>query len=165
MNTFPAKLDNLAKTLTVVVITILIIPFLGIWNRYSMNHDYKMIIPPVLIIVVMLFTALFRPKAYLINASVLKIIQVGFSRTIPTENIESVIPVSKPDLGFGLRAFGSGGFLGYIGKFWYAKIGFVTCYITDHNKMLLVRLKNGKKLMISPDDQLGFLEAFRQAKS
>jgi hypothetical protein len=123
-----------------------------------------MIVPPVIIIAALLFTALFRPKAYLINPSVLKVIQVGFSRTVPTEDIQSIVPVSKPDIGVGIRAFGSGGFLGYLGKFWYSKLGFVTFYITDRNKMLLVTMKNGRKLMISPDDQVGFLEAFRQAK-
>lgn len=164
MNTFPAKLDNLAKMLTVAVVVVLIFPFITIGQYFSVNHDLKMAMIIVLIVAVMLFTALFMPRSFTINPSVLKITQVGFSRTVPIANIEGIEPVTRQDLGFGLRTFGSGGFLGYLGKFWYKKLGHVTLYVTDTSKMLLVRLSNGRKIIISPDDREGFLKAWQQAK-
>ncbi len=164
MNPFPAKLDSLSKMLSILLVVVLIIPFITIGQHYGANHDYKIIVVPVLIVVVFLFLALFRPKFYLVNASVLKIIQVGFSRTIPMENIESIEPVDKTALGTGLRTFGNGGFMGYTGKYWYSKAGHITFYVTDRSKLMLVKLKNGKKIMISPDDQDGFLNAYKAAK-
>lgn len=164
MTTFPAKLDTLAKMITVVVITALIIPFITIGQHFGVNHDYKMIMIPVIVTVLMLFVSLFMPKSYLLNPSVLKIVQVGFSRTILLDNIDSIAAVNKVDLGMGIRTFGSGGFLGYLGKFWYKNAGHVTAYVTDRNKMLLITLKTGQKVIISPDDQQGFLQTLDQLK-
>ncbi len=165
MNTFPAKLDTLAKMLSVAVVVVLIFPFITIGQYFSVNHDLKMFMIIVLVTAVMIFTALFMPKSFTINPSVLKITQVGFSRIIPMENIDSIEPVGSGELGFSIRTFGSGGFLGYLGKFWYKNIGHVTAYVTDRSKILLVRLKNGRKILISPDDVAGFLKAWQQAKT
>lgn len=165
MSTFPAKLDTLAKMISLAVPLALIIPFITIGQHFGVNSDYKMIAVPVFVIAVMLFTLLFKPKSFSLNPSVLVITQVGFSKTIPLEKIEKIEPVITKELGLGIRTFGSGGFLGYLGRFWYKKIGHVTAYVTDRNKILLIYLKNGRKIMISPDDVPGFLDAYRIAKS
>jgi hypothetical protein len=164
MSTFPAKLDALAKMITVAVVVAVVVPFITIGQHFGANHDYKIVLVPVLLIAAFLFTVLYKPKSFTINPSVLKITQVGFSKVIPMTDIEHIEVADRKELGLGLRTFGSGGFLGYLGKFWYSKIGHITFYVTDRDKMLLVRLKTGKKIMISPDDQVGFLNAYRASK-
>lgn len=53
---------------------------------------------------------------------------------------------------FTLRTFGSGGLFGFYGKFYNSKYGNMTWYVTQRKNLILLTTKNGKKIMISPDD-------------
>lgn len=161
MQKFPARLDGLSRTLSLVVVMVLIIPFSSIFFEYQKSHEPLLLIAPVVIVLALGVAALFRPTAYELNATDLKIILPAKTNLIPIKDIRSIESVSSKELGFGIRAFGSGGFLGYFGSFYYKNQGWIRLYATDRSKMLLIVTKDDRKYVISPDDTEGFLKSFR----
>lgn len=161
MKRFTATLDTTAKMITIVVCVILIIPFVKIGDSFIYSHDYRLLIAPVLIITALVYAALWRPTAYTVDADTFQIHRAMGVKSIPRSDIESVGLMNKEDLGFGIRTFGSGGAFGYLGRFWYKNTGHLTMYVTDKSKMILISLKSGKKLVVSPDDTGGFLKTFK----
>lgn len=121
-----------------------------------------MLIGPVVVILALIAAALYRPVAYELNATGIKIVRSLHPVDILFQDIRSINSVTSKELGFGLRIFGSGGFLGYFGKFYYREHGWIQLYATDRNKMLLITLHNDKKVIISPDDTEAFMRAFRE---
>lgn len=159
---FVAKMDNLSRMVTVAVLVVLIIPFITIGQQVAQSHSLLLLIVPIIIVIALGVTALLHPTAYSLDTEGLQVHRPLGSVTIPLSNIRSLEPVTMADLGFGLRTFGSGGFFGYFGKFWYKKIGHVTFYVTDRDKLILLKLADDRKIVISPDDREGFLAAFRE---
>ena len=52
----------------------------------------------------------------------------------------------------GLRLGGSGGLYGYLGLFYLSNLGKVWMYVTNKNKMLLIKCVNSRNYIISPDE-------------
>ena len=82
------------------------------------------------------------------------------TRLIPYSNIETIERLDKSCIQGGtIRLFGIGGMLGNIGWFRNNQLGTFRAYITDSNKVFLIRLKQGKPIAISvsePDDFMPF---------
>ena len=164
MRRFSASMDDLAKTITFVVCIVLVVPFFVIFNQYRQSHQALMWLGPVVVVLALVTAALFRPKEYTLDSEGLNIVRPIKPIMIPLHSINSVMPVTSKELGFGIRTFGSGGFFGYFGKFYYRNHGTITLYATDRSKMLLITLTNDRKIIISPDDPSGFLTAFNDLK-
>lgn len=78
------------------------------------------------------------------------------TRFIPYSNIETIERLDKSFMHVGtIRLFGISGMLGNIGWFRNSQLGTFRAYITDSDKVFLIRLKQGKPIAISvsePDD-------------
>lgn len=162
MRRFPATMDSLAKSVSLVVVVIVVIPILTIVSVYSKHHDWRMLIAPVIVFLALGITALYRVKAFGLDSEGLHIIRPVGAVKFPLHNIRSITSITSKELGFGIRTFGSGGFLGYFGKFYYRNYGHITLYVTDREKMLLITLADDKKIIISPDDTAAFMAAFQE---
>jgi hypothetical protein len=162
LHRFPARLDSLSRTLSFVVVVALIIPFGSILTQYLKYHDPLLLIGPVIVVVALIVAALLRTTAYEINNAGILVIRPFRSVEIPFREIRSINSITSKELGFGLRAFGSGGFLGYFGRFYYRDHGWITLYATDRSKMLLITLHDDRKIIITPDDLEGFMKTFRE---
>jgi hypothetical protein len=51
-----------------------------------------------------------------------------------------------------IRTFGVGGLFGYFGKFHTPNIGHITFYATQRVNKVLIVTKQGKKIILTPDD-------------
>lgn len=162
MKHFSATLDGLSKTLSFIVFAVLIIPFVSIFSLYGKSHNPALFIAPAVVLLALFITLFFRVKSYELDTESLNIIRPASTVKYPLHRIRSIRAVTTKDLGFGIRTFGSGGFFGYFGKFYYRNIGHVTLYVTDRSKMLLITLDDDKKFMISPDDTAAFMSAFQE---
>ena len=72
--------------------------------------------------------------------------------TINKADVEAIEPITDKDLRGCFRKFASGGLFGYIGKFNSPKLGDFYMYAGTFKaqRLLLIRLKNGKRYVISP---------------
>jgi hypothetical protein len=162
MHRFTATMDRQAKMISYLVLIVVLIPITTIVSLYFREHDLKLLIAPVVVILALGIAALYRVKGYELSSEGLHIVRPIGETKYPLHRIRSLTSVTSKDMGFGIRTFGSGGFLGYFGKFYYRKIGAATLYVTDVQKMLLITLDDDKKIVISPDDTAAFMAAFQE---
>ena len=64
----------------------------------------------------------------------------------------NVVLLTNEDLKWTIRTFGVGGLFGYFGKFRNSKIGTMTWYATMRNQAILINLKDGQRIVITPDN-------------
>ncbi|MBS1643609.1 MAG: hypothetical protein JST36_01090 [Bacteroidetes bacterium] len=162
MQKFTATMDGVAKTITYVLLFVLVIPFYTMVRLYTQSHDLLMLVVPIVVSLALILAYLYRPQAYGLDASSLHVFRSIKPLVIPLKSILEVKPITTKELGFGIRTFGVGGFFGYFGKFLYKKHGSIWLYVTDRSKMLLVTLRDESQIMISPDDTAGFLNALQE---
>lgn len=58
-----------------------------------------------------------------------------------------------------VRLFGNGGFFAFHGRFYSRRLGSVRVYSRNKDHGVVVMLASGRKLVLSPDDSQGFIEA------
>ena len=164
MQRFKASLDTTAKMVTVTVFIVVIFPFIFIFEAFHATHEYRMLIAPIVVVAGIAITALWRPTAYSLSQEGLSIHRIAGEKLFPLHQIVSAALTQKDELGLGLRTFGSGGVFGYLGKFWFSKAKSITMYVTDRSRMILITLESGKKIMISPDESVAFLNTLNDLK-
>lgn len=118
------------------------------------------------LVIIILVGALFAPfltypQYIIVTEEGIGIHSLARTRFIPYSNIETIERLDKLCLPGGpirlnfIRLFGISGMLGNIGWFRNSQLGTFRAYITDSDKVFLIRLKQGKPIAISvsePDD-------------
>ncbi len=161
MYRYEAKLDNLAKMLTVVIFAVMVFPISTM--IIGMQKGYWELLIIIVVLAVLLGLCLwYRPKFYTLDAEGLHIHRQGGAVDIPLSTITEVKFIEKKELGFGMRMIGVGGFFGYYGNFKYKTIGPATLYATDMDKIVIVKTKEGKTILITPEDLPDFLAKIHQ---
>ncbi|TCZ74001.1 hypothetical protein E0486_04635 [Flaviaesturariibacter aridisoli] len=121
---------------------------------------------PIAITISLLFSIIviclgFRVTALTLTENALLIHRPWRTKTILFSDIQKAEALDREDLSWSLRIFGIGGVFGYYGRFANRKLGAMTWYLTRRDRTVLLRMKNGNKIVISPDDCDGFLEAIQ----
>lgn len=118
----------------------------------------QLIITNAILLAVLTIPYIFSPKSFLINKHHI-IIKKGFGETkIPLKNVVEAkqIPcITK----IRLRLLGSAGLYGYFGYFYIPDIGLVRMYATRLHDLLLIRCKNNKTYVISPENTFEFIKS------
>jgi hypothetical protein len=157
---FEAKLDDLSKSISFVTLGVLLIPAVLIINMAAHGEPKPLsVISTVLIILFLAYS--YAVKAYELDETELKIYRMAGVKKFKLADLASATPVTTKELGFGLRAFGSGGFFGYFGSFVYRNIGKAQVFATDKSKFILLKTKAGKNIIVSPADTVEFLNALK----
>ena len=135
-----------------------------VYVLFMMIYQHMPIWEGVLVILI-LVGALFAPfltypQYIIVTDEGIGIHTLARTRLIPYSNIETIERLDKSCIQGGtIRLFGIGGMLGNIGWFRNSQLGTFRAYITDSNKVFLIRLKEGKPIAISvsePDDFMPF---------
>lgn len=135
-----------------------------VYVLFMMIYQHMPIWEGVLVILI-LVGALFAPfltypQYIIVTDEGIGIHTLARTRFIPYSNIETIERLDKSCIQGGtIRLFGIGGMLGNIGWFRNSQLGTFRAYITDSDKVFLIRLKQGKPIAISvsePDDFMPF---------
>ena len=89
------------------------------------------------------------PQRLEIGAKTLVILRRYKSITIHADEVLSVDRLPKNALRGAVRTCGVGGFFGYYGHYYQGSIGAFQLYATSFDNLFLIRLANGKKIVIS----------------
>ena len=135
-----------------------------VYVLFMMIYQHMPIWEGVLVILI-LVGALFAPfltypQYIIVTDEGIGIHTLARTRLIPYSNIETIERLDKSFMSMStIRLFGIGGMLGNIGWFRNSQLGTFRAYITDSDKVFLIRLKEGKPIAISvsePDDFMPF---------
>ena len=158
---FSASLDGLAKGITLGVnlsfVFIIASPFMFLQPS---DMGEEVILIPIFLFVISIGVFIFRPISYTITDQEVIINRLWKDVIINRKDIQSVEILDKDFSKRTIRTFGVGGMWGYFGKFIHDIVGTMTWYVTRRDKMILLRLIDGKRIVLSPDDLEGFVNNF-----
>lgn len=108
-------------------------------------------------------TIMFATRSYSVTKEYVEIHLVGSSFSVCMDEIEAVNRIHWLRTFSGYR-LGFGGFGEYFGLFWFSRLGKVTAFVTNRHDLVLIEKRNGKKLLISPEQPDEFVDFVRNAK-
>ena len=116
----------------------------------------------IMAIVFISLGAFFGVYGYSLQPQELRIIRLGWSKDIPYNDIVDI--EYSPDAMMGsLRKFGIGGFFSYYGMFKNRVLGDYKAYATHRKKTVVITIKSGKKIVVTPSDPERFVEELKGA--
>lgn len=163
----PMSLDKKIRVITYFVacgIGIGIPVFVGIINIWVYNNFLYMLFPiPFLGIVYLAW--IYAPYAVGVRSDELHIMRRIGPIAIKLDDIAKVKSFDKlnEEAGWVLRTWGSGGAWGIYGHFWSKKWGHFKMHITNDSNYVLIELKTGKKIVVSPDQRTSFIQNLTKA--
>jgi len=121
-----------------------------------LEYGYVSLIAPVVIYGVVIFCFFDRSLRYEIGEGFLKIIRPKGAKSYSVYDIKSVEFIGSLPFGT-IRTFANGGLFGFTGWYYNRKLGKFRAFMTRMNHSVLVAFNDGKKIMLSPDDAMGFV--------
>lgn len=125
----------------------------SLWKIYTSEESISFLVALILFNVVMLPTVLIceglAPQRLEIGEKRLVILRRYKSITIRADEVISVEPLHKNVLRGAVRTGGVAGFFGWYGNYYVGKIGAFKLFATNFDNLFLIRLINGKKIVIS----------------
>lgn len=106
---------------------------------------------------------IFRPTGFAVANGEIVVTRLVHSIRVPLGNIRAIALPATRAKGFSIGIFRVEGIYGTFGSYWNRHWGRFHVYITDYTKRVEIRLLNGSRIIVSPDDPSGFVLAIRQA--
>ena len=119
-----------------------------------------LIIPSIL-----MASVLFAPLGFTVDQAGIVVNRMGPRICICYGEIVEIRRLTRTDIGFSVRVAGSGGFLGFFGRFWSTRLGSHRAYITNGKDLVLICRHDGVKFVLSPHPASVFIEALEQARN
>lgn len=152
-------MDRFCKIMTGVVILIMVLTSsLGYFR--SNGSIQAPIVIGALFIVLILFCYVYAPKGYDITKGEIIVRRILGKVKIKTSDVENVSIIDPEKMKFTIRTFGVGGVFGYFGKFYNSFLKSFTMYGTQRKNYVLLTMKSGKKIVLTPDD-LGMIDSLK----
>lgn len=149
---FSVSMDSFAKNITSILPLIILVLVLIPLNSKNEIDIIESILPLALVFLVYLFCFLYRPIDYRTTDNKLIINRLIKKVILDKSEVLNVELLTNEDLKWTIRTFGVGGLFGYFGKFRNSKIGNMTWYATRRNNAILINLKDGQRIVITPDN-------------
>jgi len=102
----------------------------------------------------------FMVRGYLLTERHIEVRRLGWSTVLPLAGLVSV--TGDPEgLRGSLRLFGNGGLFVISGVFWNRRLGRFRAYATDPGRVVVLRYRDGRKIVVTPDDVQHFIVRVR----
>jgi hypothetical protein len=102
----------------------------------------------------------FMVRGYIVTDRQIEVRRLGWSTILPLAGLMAV--TGEPEgLRGSLRLFGNGGLFAISGWFWNRRIGRYRAYATDPERAVLLRYRNGRKIVLTPHDVQHFIVRVR----
>ena len=141
------------------VVVLLALALAGLWlgPRQSLILRMAMAAAPL---AVLGGAMLFMVRGYVLTDSRIEVRRLGWSTILP---FAGLIAVNGEPQGLrgSLRLFGNGGLFAISGWFWNRRIGRFRAYATDPERAVLLRYRDGKKVIVTPHDVQHFIVRVR----
>jgi hypothetical protein len=102
----------------------------------------------------------FMVRGYALTERELLVRRLGWQTSLPLAGLAAV--TGEPEgLRGSLRLFGNGGLFGISGWFWNRRFGRFRAYATDPQRVVLLRYRDGSKVVVTPHDVQHFIVRVR----
>ena len=165
---FAASWSSLTMLITVLVILLAVV-VAGISIKAADTPDQDTATRTILfavamgVPVILLTCVVFAPLGYVVDETGVVVNRIGPKVLILRSEIAEIRWLTKSDVGFSLRFWGSGGFFGFYGWFWSTRLGRHRAYITNAKELVLIQCHDGRKFLLSPSPADVFVATLQQA--
>lgn len=157
---FPAPWSRslyLVTALSVAVLLVVMLVGLIMGPRQLPAWRAAMVAVPL---VVLLGALPFTVRGYILTDEHIEVRRLGWRTVLPLAGLVAVS--GEPEgLRGSLRLFGNGGLFGITGWFWNRRIGRFRAYATDPGRVVLLRYRDGRKVVLTPHDVQHFIVRLR----
>jgi hypothetical protein len=102
----------------------------------------------------------FMVRGYVLTEVAIRVRRLLWSDLLPLEGLVAV--TGEPEgLRGAVRVFGNGGLFGISGWFWSRRLGRFRAYATDPGRVVLLRYRDGRKVVVTPGDVQHFVVRVR----
>lgn len=153
---FKAKLSWFNKILTLLVLLfILWLTYFIFFSKTPIERGSYFALAAVIIILATAYS--YRPMRYITNEQYVIIQRPFYQTKIPLKNIKEIKQISYEELSARIRLFGSSGFFGHFGIYHSTRFGRIYMNATQLNNLVLIILKNHRKIVVSPENAFQFV--------
>jgi hypothetical protein len=158
--TFSAPWSRSLRRMTTAAVALLLsLALTGVLlaPRQSLVWHMAMVGAPLIV----LFGSLpFMVRGYVLTESRIEVRRLGWSTVLPLAGLAAVNGEPQGLRG-SLRLFANGGLFAISGWFWNRRIGRFRAYATDPERAVLLRYRDGRKVMVTPHDVQHFIVRVR----
>ena len=104
-----------------------------------------------------------RPKCFEVSSEGMVIVWPARIRKLPRGAFTEIRTIKRMELGRMIRKFGVGGIFGQFGWFHSVYMGNLDAYITRNDGMVLIKLRNRRPILITPENPQEFVKALQAA--
>ena len=158
---FSAPWSRSVRLLTAVAVTVLAsvtLASLLITPRLPLPVRVALVGAPLL---VLLLAPLFMVRGYIVTDSQIEVRRLGWRTILPLAGLAAVTGEPEGMRG-SLRLLGNGGLFAICGWFWNRRIGRYRAYATDPERAVLLRYRDGTKVVLTPHDVQHFIVRVRR---
>jgi hypothetical protein len=149
---------RLVTTLSVAVLVTVALMGVVLGSRQPLAWRLVMVGVPL---AALLGALVFMVRGYALTESQIEVRRLGWTTTLPYTGLAAV--TGEPDgLRGSLRLFGNGGLFAISGWFWNRRIGRFRAYATDPHRVVLLRYRDGSKVVVTPHDVQHFIVRLRR---
>jgi hypothetical protein len=151
---YKATLSRRQKVSTAIVLALIVLANQWMLMNKLIGEETDSVYAIIIIIsdFVSLFLFLISPHAYEITGNEIIISRFILKRHIAFSDIDRIEKISSEEIQFSFRTFGVGGFFGSYGQFVNRKSGSMTWFVTQRINFIMLHLKSGEQVVITPDD-------------
>lgn len=158
---FSAPWSRSLRLLTAVAVIVLVsvaLAILLIAPRLPPPVRVALVGAPLL---VLLLALLFMVRGYIVTESQIEVRRLGWRTILPLAGLVAVTGEPEGMRG-SLRLLGNGGLFAICGWFWNRRIGRYRAYATDPERAVLLRYRDGAKVVLTPHDVQHFIVRVRR---
>ncbi|HEY1873013.1 MAG TPA: PH domain-containing protein [Steroidobacteraceae bacterium] len=144
---------RLVTTVAVVLLLSLVLAGLLFGPRQLLLWRMAMIGAPLAVLVGALP---FMVRGYLLTETRIEVRRLGWNTVLPLAGLAAVNGEPQGLRG-SVRLFGNGGLFAISGWFWNRRIGRFRAYATDPERAVLLRYRDGQKVIVTPHDVQHFV--------
>jgi|SRR5215472_12789545 len=149
---------RLLSTVAVIILLSVTLANLLITSRLSWPARSALVSAPLLVLALAL---LFMVRGYVVTESQIEVQRLGWTTTLPLAGLAAVTGEPNGMRG-SLRLFGNGGLFAISGWFWNRRLGRYRAYATDPERAVLLRYRDGTKVVLTPHDVQHFIVRVRR---
>lgn len=130
--------------ITLITITIILGIIISFYSKWPANLSVLKYLITIIILSIILIPSMYTPIRLSINNEKIVLKRVIGNIEINLNDIKSVTLISNREISNSIRTFGSGGLFGYIGQFKNNILGNYTMYATEKKNLMYINTKKGK---------------------
>lgn len=130
--------------ITLITIAIILGIIISFYSKWPANLSVLKYLITIIILSIILIPSMYTPIRLSINNEKIVLKRVIGNIEINLNDIKSVTLISNREISNSIRTFGSGGLFGYIGQFKNNILGNYTMYATEKKNLMYINTKKGK---------------------